>query len=105
LGQAAMAITPDAGKVAIPPFAPQVSSNASALAPGLAHSPLSAFFGVGFTENGCGFLEKGGLCFLSSGRVKRTREFVVHPNYILVYRIVGKTVEVLRVKHAAQRWP
>gem|GEM_PF-6089677 len=28
--------------------------------------PFSAFFGVEFTEYGCGFLEKGGLCFLSS---------------------------------------
>ena len=39
------------------------------------------------------------------GRVKGTRELVAHPNYILIYRIVGKVVEVLRVKHAAQKWP
>lgn len=39
------------------------------------------------------------------GRVKGTRELVAHPNYILIYRIVGQVVEVLRVKHAAQKWP
>lgn len=39
------------------------------------------------------------------GRVKGTRELVAHPNYILIYRIVGKTVELLRVKHAARKWP
>jgi addiction module RelE/StbE family toxin len=39
------------------------------------------------------------------GRVKGTRELVAHPNYILIYRVVGTTVEVLRVKHAAQKWP
>jgi len=39
------------------------------------------------------------------GRVKGTRELVAHPNYILIYRIVGKVVEVLRVKHAARKWP
>jgi addiction module RelE/StbE family toxin len=39
------------------------------------------------------------------GRIKDTRELVVHPNYIVIYRIVGKAVEVLRVKHAAQKWP
>ncbi len=39
------------------------------------------------------------------GRVKGTRELVAHPNYILIYRIAGKAVEVLRVKHAARKWP
>jgi addiction module RelE/StbE family toxin len=40
-----------------------------------------------------------------AGRVKGTREIVVRPNYVLVYRITGNVVEVLRVLHAAQQWP
>ena len=40
-----------------------------------------------------------------AGRVKGTRERVAHPNYILIYRVVGKVAEILRVKHAAQKWP
>jgi toxin ParE1/3/4 len=40
-----------------------------------------------------------------TGRVPGTRELVVHPNHILIYRVVGDAVEVLRVKHAAQMWP
>lgn len=39
------------------------------------------------------------------GRIKGTRELVVHPNYILFYRVVGTDVEILRIKHAAQQWP
>ncbi len=39
------------------------------------------------------------------GRVSGTREWVVHPNYILIYDIVDDTIRVLRVLHAAQSWP
>ena len=39
------------------------------------------------------------------GRMKGTREIVVRPNYVIVYRVTGDVVEVLRVLHAAQQWP
>lgn len=39
------------------------------------------------------------------GRARGTREMVVHPNYIVIYRVRKETVEILRVKHSAQRWP
>lgn len=40
-----------------------------------------------------------------AGRKRGTREMVVHPNYIVIYRIQGDTVEILRVKNTAQQWP
>ena len=35
------------------------------------------------------------------------REIVVHPNYIVFYRVLAeaRTIEILRVKHAAQQTP
>ena len=39
------------------------------------------------------------------GRKRGTRELIAHKNYIVIYRITAKQVEVLRVKHAAQQWP
>jgi len=41
------------------------------------------------------------------GRVRGTREMVVHPNYLVVYRVRARTklVEILRVLHAARQWP
>jgi addiction module RelE/StbE family toxin len=40
-----------------------------------------------------------------TGRVKGTRELVVRPNYVMVYRVLPDAVEFLRVLHAAQQWP
>ena len=37
-----------------------------------------------------------------AGRVATTRELVVHPNYIVVYRVTEATVDILRIRHAAQ---
>lgn len=38
------------------------------------------------------------------GRVTGTREAVVHPNYILIYR-VAEQIEILAVLHARQQYP
>lgn len=40
-----------------------------------------------------------------AGRIKGTREMVVRPNYIVVYRETDEAVIVLRVLHAAMRGP
>jgi len=39
------------------------------------------------------------------GRVLGTREAVVHPNYVLVYRVKAETIEILTLLHARQLYP
>ena len=39
------------------------------------------------------------------GRVKGTREAVVHPNYIVIYRVTTDAVEIVSVVHARQDYP
>jgi addiction module RelE/StbE family toxin len=40
-----------------------------------------------------------------AGRVKGTRELVVRPNYVMVYRLLADAVEILRVLHVERQWP
>ncbi|MEI9850059.1 MAG: type II toxin-antitoxin system RelE/ParE family toxin [Sphingomonas sp.] len=39
------------------------------------------------------------------GRIAGTREAVVHPNYIVIYRASAEIVEIVNVVHARQRYP
>jgi addiction module RelE/StbE family toxin len=39
------------------------------------------------------------------GREKRTRELVVHPNYIIIYDVRPTEIRILRVLHAHQKYP
>ncbi len=40
-----------------------------------------------------------------SGRVPGTREAVVRPNYLIVYRVGDGVIDVLRILHARERYP
>jgi addiction module RelE/StbE family toxin len=39
------------------------------------------------------------------GRVARTRELVVHPNYLVIYAVRARTIDVIRFLHARQPYP
>lgn len=39
------------------------------------------------------------------GRVKGTRDAVVHPNYVMVYMLDETTISILRILHAAKLPP
>jgi toxin ParE1/3/4 len=39
------------------------------------------------------------------GRIRGTREFVIHENYRLIYEIAGQTIWLLALVHSAQQWP
>lgn len=39
------------------------------------------------------------------GRVDGTRELVIRPSYILVYRVKQGRIELLTFRHAARLWP
>ena len=39
------------------------------------------------------------------GRVPGTRELVVHPNYLVVYRLTADAIEIIDVLHSRQQYP
>jgi toxin ParE1/3/4 len=40
-----------------------------------------------------------------AGRIRGTREMIVHRNYIVFYRASDEAVTILRVKRARRQWP
>ncbi|MGV8294930.1 type II toxin-antitoxin system RelE/ParE family toxin, partial [Pseudomonas aeruginosa] len=40
-----------------------------------------------------------------TGGKRGTHELVAHESYVVIYRVLSRKVEVLRVKHTAQQWP
>ncbi|HAT31431.1 MAG TPA: hypothetical protein DCW29_11445 [Janthinobacterium sp.] len=40
-----------------------------------------------------------------TGRKRGTYELVAHESYVVIYRVLAKKIDVLRVKHTAQQWP
>jgi toxin ParE1/3/4 len=43
--------------------------------------------------------------FARSARMPSCREIVVHPNYILIYRVGAVSIDVVRIVHARQQYP
>lgn len=39
------------------------------------------------------------------GRKRGTYELVAHESYVVIYRVLTKQIDILRVKHTAQQWP
>ena len=39
------------------------------------------------------------------GRLFGTREIVVHPNYLVIYRVMTYDIQILNVLHARQQYP
>lgn len=39
------------------------------------------------------------------GRVPGTRELVIHPNYLVIYRVSVSAIEIINVMHSRQQYP
>ncbi|MDT3239625.1 type II toxin-antitoxin system RelE/ParE family toxin [Pseudomonas amygdali pv. morsprunorum] len=39
------------------------------------------------------------------GLISGTREIVAHPNYVIVYRVTERRIEIVNVLHARQQYP
>lgn len=40
-----------------------------------------------------------------TGRKRGTYELVAHESYVVIYRVLPKKIEILRIKHTSQQWP
>lgn len=68
------------------------------------HNPLAAERMRALIEAATEKLPDHPLAF-RAGRVAGTREFVVHPNYIVIYRVLAEHIEIVGVLHAHREYP
>lgn len=40
-----------------------------------------------------------------AGRISGTREIVIHPNYVVIYKVADEHIEIVRVLHTRQQYP
>lgn len=52
-----------------------------------------------------GKLGENPYMFKRSPRLNGLREMVVHPNYIVFYRVTYQSVEIINIVHAKRQWP
>ena len=68
------------------------------------HDPQAALALRSLIESGAERLPLMPFAF-RPGRVPNTREYVVHPNYIVIYRVQIDCIEVVDVVHSRQQFP
>ncbi|WP_374324412.1 type II toxin-antitoxin system RelE/ParE family toxin [Azonexus sp.] len=56
-------------------------------------------------EQGVWPLSEHPFLFKASERIAGCREIVIHPNYVLVYRVTLECIEILRVMHTRRQFP
>ena len=39
------------------------------------------------------------------GRVKGTRELIIHPSYMLIYSVAANSIEIVSVLHTSRQYP
>ena len=56
-------------------------------------------------EQAASHLPQHPYLYKQSDRVQGVREIVVHPNYVMYYRVTNVTIEVLAVVHSRRDYP
>jgi toxin ParE1/3/4 len=68
-------------------------------------NPTAAFKLNDLLRDSVTLLAEHPYLFKASDRVKGCREIVVHPNYLILYKVLASSVLVIKVAHARQMFP
>jgi toxin ParE1/3/4 len=68
-------------------------------------SPMAAHKLGRLLQDSVAYLSEHPYLFKASDRVAGCREIVVHPNYLVFYKIESNHISVVKVAHARQEYP